>query len=291
MARIRNDTWKTDKHLETCLNEYVRKGLQQVEILDYMERDFMQYTWSLRTLQRRLQHFGIKRVDEGIAVDAVKAAIREELRGPGQLLGNRAMHQKVKQVHMLPVPRDLVYDVMFDVDPKGLQDRAFGKRKRAKGHFHSPGVNWVHSLDGHDKLMGYQNSTFPIAIYGCMDAASRKILWLKVFSSNSDPDVVGKWYIEYIFKSKVIASKLRLDKGSERGKIATIHAFLRKDNMDMESKDCDKVCDETVIYGPSTANQVCDYVCMNIDIFWNANSAQRFVKPTHSSWQPLHLFM
>ena len=32
------------------------------------------------------------------------------------------------------------------------------------------GPNWVHSLDGHDKLMGYQNSTFPLAIYGCLDS-------------------------------------------------------------------------------------------------------------------------
>ena len=90
------------------MNEHVRKGFQQEGILDYMERDFRQYAWTLRTLQRRLQHFGIKRVDEGVAVDAIKAAVREELCGPGQLLGYRAMHQKVKQVHMLPVPRDLV---------------------------------------------------------------------------------------------------------------------------------------------------------------------------------------
>ena len=27
----------------------------------------------------------------------------------------------------------------------------------------SPGPNIVYSLDGHDKLMGYQNSTYPIA--------------------------------------------------------------------------------------------------------------------------------
>ena len=45
-------------------------------------------------------------------------------------------------------------------------------------------------MDGHDKLMGYQNSTFPLAIYGCIDTASRKILWLRVWNTNSKPEII-----------------------------------------------------------------------------------------------------
>ena len=77
--------------------------------------------------------------------------------------------------------RDLVHAVMFDMDPKGLQGRApVKKERRPKGHFTSKGHIFVRSLDGHDKLMGYQNSTFPLAIYGCIDTASRKLLCLRV---------------------------------------------------------------------------------------------------------------
>ena len=75
------------------------------------------------------------------------------------------------------------------------------RRRKAKGNFTSRGPNWVHSLDGHDKLIGYQNSTLPIAVYGCIDTCSRKMLWAKV------------WV--YLFKARTIASKLRLEKGSE----------------------------------------------------------------------------
>jgi len=85
--------------------------------------------------------------------------------------------------------RDKVYDVMYELDPEGLEARGSvgAKKERRKGNFTTRGANWVHSLDGHDKLMGYQNSTFPLAIYGCMDTASRKLLWLKVWITNSDP--------------------------------------------------------------------------------------------------------
>ena len=83
---------------------------------------------------------------------------------------------------------------MTELDPEGLEARGGvgGKKKQQKGHFTTKGPNWVHSLDGHDKLMGYQNSTFPLAIYGCIDTASRKLLWLKVWVSNSDPKIVGR---------------------------------------------------------------------------------------------------
>ena len=104
-------------------------------------------------------------------------------------------------------------------------------------------------MDGHDKLMGYQNSTFPLAIYGAIDTASRKILWLKVWTSNSCPKRVGKWYLEYLYDVRQIASLIRVDKGTETGVMATMHAYLRQNHGDMNAA-------ETVLYGPSTSNQV-----------------------------------
>ena len=79
--------------------------------------------------------------------------------------------------------------------PKGLEAGGpVGKKKtNPKGSFTTKGPIWVHSLDGHDKLMGYQNSTFPLAVYGCIDTASRKLLWLRIWVTNSDPKVIGRW--------------------------------------------------------------------------------------------------
>ena len=111
------------------------------------------------------------------------------------------------------------------------------RRRKGKGNFTSRGPNWVdHSLDGHDKLMGYQNSILPIAVYGCIDTCSRKMLWAKV------------WV--YLYKARTIARKLRLDKGSETGVMALMHSFLRQHHGDMDPV-------ETVYHGPSTSNQVC----------------------------------
>ncbi|PFX33558.1 Carbohydrate sulfotransferase 13 [Stylophora pistillata] len=43
--------------------------------------------------------------------------------GPGQLLGYRSMQQKVREIHGLNVPRDVVYAMMKEVSPEGLQAR------------------------------------------------------------------------------------------------------------------------------------------------------------------------
>ena len=56
-------------------------------------------------------------------------------------------------------------------------------------------------MDGHDKLMGYQNSTFPLAIYGSIDTASRKILWLKIWTGNADPKRIARWYLEHLYET------------------------------------------------------------------------------------------
>ena len=45
------------------------------------------------------------------------------MKGPGSLLGYRSLYKKVREVHGLNVPRNLVYDVMADVNPEGLEER------------------------------------------------------------------------------------------------------------------------------------------------------------------------
>ena len=95
----------------------------------------------------------------------MREAVGKELRGPGKLLGYRAMTQKICQKHDMKVPRDLVHNVMYDLDAEGLKARAPGaKKKKPKGHFITLGPDWTYSVDGYDKLMGFQNSTFPLAV-------------------------------------------------------------------------------------------------------------------------------
>ena len=56
-TRIRNETWKNDDALKNAFIKYIRQGLQRKEILDFIQRDFSEYAWSLRTLDRRIKYF------------------------------------------------------------------------------------------------------------------------------------------------------------------------------------------------------------------------------------------
>ena len=134
------------------------------------------------------------------------------------------------------VPRDLVCATMQELDPEGLERRKVRiKNKKRKECFTTRGPNWVHSVDGHNKLMGFQSDTFPLAIYGSVDTASRKLLWLCVWTTNKEPKLIGRWYLEYLFENKVMPSYLQMDRGTETGVMSTIHAFLhRHHEMDVD---------------------------------------------------------
>jgi hypothetical protein len=134
MSRIRNPDWQEDEELHEDLQRYVLQNLQRKEVLDFVQRDYPQYSWSLPTLSRRMSHFGIKYVDYNIAPGEVKDAFRKENAGPGQLLGYRSMQKKIREEHNLAVPRGLVYDVMTDEDPDSLRRRQnVGRPKKRRG--------------------------------------------------------------------------------------------------------------------------------------------------------------
>ena len=149
-----------------------------------MQRDFPQYTWSLPTLDRRLRHFVIFYINYDTPLAAVSDALQKELEGPGQLLGYRAMNQKLRTEHNVQVPRHLVHNVMAELDPEGLEARNLETKKKPKGQFTSEGPLWVVSLDAHDKLCGHQNVTFSSRClrfraksFSCLYATQTQILW------------------------------------------------------------------------------------------------------------------
>ena len=155
----------------------------------------LQHSWSLITLNRRLRFFNIYHHDRNVTVNEVTEAIKEECEGPRQLLGYRAMYHKVRQVHGLNVTRNQMYAAMTNVHPEGLENRnPIYKKKKTKSKFSSVCPNWVLSMDGQDKLMGYQKSTFPLAVYGCMDTTSRKPLFIRAWTSTNNPVYLARWY-------------------------------------------------------------------------------------------------
>ena len=132
--------WANDENLKHDLQEYVLNNFKRTEVVDFMRKDYPEYTWSRRTLDRRLRYFNISYIDYQTDVDTVKAVVQREVCGPGQLLGYRAMNQKRRCEHGIKVPHNLVYNVMMEMDPEGLEQRSLiKKRKRTANLFSTDG--------------------------------------------------------------------------------------------------------------------------------------------------------
>ena len=93
-AWIRNSDWEDDNDLNKDLAKFVSLNLKRMEIVDFLRKDYPMYAWSLRSLARRMQYFGIQFTDYDVEVNDVEAAVEKEISGPGKLLGYRAMHKK-----------------------------------------------------------------------------------------------------------------------------------------------------------------------------------------------------
>ena len=108
-----------DTQLQDSLANYVRQNLKRSEIMDFVQRDYAHYKWSIATLDGRLRFFGISYIDYGVPLQTISNAVQKELEGPGKLLGYRAMNQKLRLEYNVKVPRHLVHNMMYELDPEG----------------------------------------------------------------------------------------------------------------------------------------------------------------------------
>ena len=98
--------------------------------------------------------------------------------------------------------------------------------------------------------MQYLRTIFPLFVYACIDTASRKAISLRIWTDNCDHKRIVRWYFNYLFQKRIDLARLRIDKGSETGDMATIHTFLINSHAGEEGPS------EGVIFGKSTANQI-----------------------------------
>ncbi|ESO95930.1 hypothetical protein LOTGIDRAFT_175038 [Lottia gigantea] len=142
---------------------------------------------------------------------------------------------------------------MGEIDESGLKERGgVGKPKRLRRekNFFSEGSDFTMSLDGHDNLCGFQKSTFPLCVYGGQDTFSGRIQFLRISTTNNDPMVIGRYYMDYLFETERLPLRLRVDRGTETGDLTTIHCYLLDKKLDdMDVTDC-------ILYGPSTENKI-----------------------------------
>ncbi|CAL9694886.1 unnamed protein product [Knipowitschia caucasica] len=165
------------------------------------------------------------------------------------------MWQTLKQKHSIVVRRDDVMRLMKSLDPAGTENRS--RHRFVRRAYCSGGPNDTWHVDGYDKL-----KPFGIAISGCIDGFSRKIMWLKCAKSNKDPSVIARNYINCVTEFGVCPKRLRTDCGTENGIMAALHCFLRSEHTDEFSGS------KSHMYGASTSNQ-------RIESWWSIFRKQR----------------
>ena len=128
------------------------------------------------------------------------------------------------------------------LDPAGVAERKRHKLKRRK--YSSPGPNYCWHVDGNDKL-----KHFGFPIHGAVDGYSHRVMWLYVDTTNNDPKVMARYFVDCVEEVKGCPSLVRTDCGTENVVIAGVQSFLRaKCNDDLAGEKAHH-------YGPSTGNQ------------------------------------
>ena len=166
-------------------------------------------------------------------------------------MGYRALNQKLRTEHDIKVPRHLVHNVLADLDPAGLDARRLqNKGKKRKYHFRPVDPYGLCHLTDMINSADIKIQPFPYAFAAVWTRFRERSCTSFVCYTNSDPRMIGKKYLEYLCREKMMPSFLRIDKGTDTGKMATVHVYLINKFEVMD----DPV--EAVIYGPSTSNEI-----------------------------------
>lgn len=223
------------------IEQYFRLGLDYSEILAYL---FLYHgiELSIRHLKRILSRKGLRRRKCQSDPCKIVAAIEQELKKSGSLLGYRLMHQRLRLDYDIVTSKEVVRTILSTLDPDGVSLRAHHKLKRRK--YFTKGPNYVWHIDGYDKLKPYG-----FCIHGAIDGFSRRIMWLEVGHSNNNPSIIATYFYDCITQVGGVPYRCRSDAGTENVNVAAMQRFFRREANDEFAGE------KSFLYGKSTSNQ------------------------------------
>lgn len=143
----------------------------------------------------------------------------------GDGLGYKAMWRKLRS-RGIPVSQAVVRLTLRVISPELVDGR---KRRRLKRRsYANPGPNFCWHVDGYDKL-----KPFGFAIHGAIDGYSRRVMWLKVGTTNNHPQVTALHFARAVLETNMLPCLVRCDRGTENVHIEKIQKFLRRNGKDM----------------------------------------------------------
>lgn len=223
---------------------YFNMGLHYTHIIQMLAQE-QRIIISLRHLKRILRELGLVRRKMYSDIAEVVEFVGNELKTSGKLHGYRWMTEKCR-LNNLRCRKEDVRLILKTLDPEGNEQRR--RRRLFRRSYYANGPNYIWHLDSYDKLKRYG-----VCINGCVDGFSRKIVWMNVYVTSSDPKVIAGYYMECVEELGGCPKVVRGDLGTENGHVRDIQKFLRMSN-DGE------IIDHSYLEGPSTANQRIEYM-------------------------------
>ena len=225
---------------DEIIRQYFNLGFSYNEILAFL-LIYHGICIGMRQLHRILRAMGLRR-NNCANTNAVINRIMYEIAGSGRDLGYRSMQARLR-LSGINVDRESVRIILAALDPEGVASRRHRRLRRRE--YVTKGPNYLYHVDGWDKLKRYG-----LCVHGCIDGFSRRILWLKASSTNNDPFVVCKYYVENSLLLNGIPCIVRADRGTENVCMELMQTLLRSENGDQRG-----LLQSTFLYGRSTSNQ------------------------------------
>ncbi|CAB3999989.1 Hypothetical predicted protein [Paramuricea clavata] len=173
---------------DSIIENYFNAGNKYCEILAFLIA-YHGINISLRQLKRNLNTKGIRRRKHPSDLEDVINVIEKEIQGSGSFIGYRAMWQRLRTDYKLVVSQNTVRRALKLIDPDGVTRRR--KHRLQRRRYKARGRNHLWHLNGYDKL-----KPFWFCIHGCIDVYSRRIMGLEVGTTNNDPRVIAKYFID-----------------------------------------------------------------------------------------------
>ncbi|KAG1801180.1 hypothetical protein EV424DRAFT_1351975 [Suillus variegatus] len=151
-------------------------------------------------------------------------SIREamiELRKAYPNAGAREMVILLFHEKEMSVSRNLVISYCAAYEADLIHQRKARRLKRRR--FWAAGVNDLFAVDQHDKWL-----RFGLALHTGVEPFSGRIMWIRVWHSNRNPQLILTYYLETIERLGHIPMVTQSDPGTENYGIANAHTMLRQ---------------------------------------------------------------